>query len=124
MIRGTIAMVWTACGLSGPVRLLRRGSNGAAVEVRQDGAARTVKRRDLRPARLWVARGAEWFGPFRGWRQASRAILDAAGGEDGPEIISALEHGRALETGAVVIADGWRWRLVWSGDEAPRRFGN
>jgi hypothetical protein len=71
---------------------------------------------DLTPARLWIARGREWQGPFKGWRAARRA-LEALGGP-----CDALAIGRASDLGAYALAGGWRWRLAWGGDVPPGRY--
>lgn len=80
------------------------------------GVRRPADRGDLTPARLWIARGVEWQGPFPGWRRAREAI-EALGGP-----VEALAHGRASILGAVAYSRGWRWRLAWGGVDPPGRY--
>lgn len=83
------------------------------------GAARVpISPDDLSPARLWLARGRDWQGPFPGWR-AARAALQWPG-----EVLGGLEAaGRGKPLGASYMAGGWRYRLAYGGDDPPARFG-
>lgn len=82
------------------------------------GAARlAVDPADLSPARLWLARGIEWRGPFRSWRAALAAPL-------WPDIpLAALAMaGRGKPLGSQTIRGGWRYRLAYAGAEPPERW--
>lgn len=86
--------------------------------IESGGVMRPAARSDLTPARLWIAKGLAWHGPFRGWRAARRA-LEALGAGIACE---ALQRGRGSVLGAYALAGGWRWRLAWGNDFPPGRF--
>lgn len=79
-------------------------------------------RSDLIPARLWVARGRDWRGPFRGWREALEALAGVCPAPDLPRVAMALQTGRGTPLGAVAMAGGWRYRLAWGGTSPPSRY--
>ncbi|WLJ71176.1 hypothetical protein [Sphingomonas phage Carli] len=79
-------------------------------------------RRDLIAARLWIARGRDWQGPFRGWRAALEALAAVCPAPDLPRVVATLRTGRGTPLGAVTMAGGWRYRLAWGGDDPPSRY--
>lgn len=82
------------------------------------GAARlAVDPGSLTPARLWLARGREWRGPFRSWR----AALAAPPWPDIP-LKRLASAGRGKPLGAEIISHGWRYRLAYAGAEPPERW--
>lgn len=82
------------------------------------GAARiAASPADLSPARLWLARGREWRGPFRSYRAALAALPWP------PDALAALARaGRGKPLGAFYIAGGWRYRLAYGGERPPERW--
>ncbi len=82
------------------------------------GAARVaLEPGSLAPARLWLARGREWRGPFRSWR----AALAAPPWPDIP-LRRLASAGRGKPLGAEIVSHGWRYRLAYAGAEPPERW--
>lgn len=117
MVRGGIYLVRPASPLGHVMA-------GSPVRWHGEGLAHTgaalmpIAPADVEPARLWLAKGKEWRGPFRSWR-AARAALPWPS-----DVLGALaKAGRANPLGAETTAWGWRYRLAYAGAEPPERYG-
>lgn len=99
------------------------GQAGDSCRVESATVRYLVPRHDLAPARLWLAKGRTWQGPFKGWRETLAALQTLAPALDLPTLAKALEPGRGTPLGAVAMAGGWRYRLAWGGDDPPGRYG-
>lgn len=107
---------------AGPVLYRGPGKGPGLVECDANGSRVQLPRQTLQTARLWVARGKDWRGPFRGWRAALDALAGLVEPGDLESLAAALQPGRGTERGAAAIAGGWRYRLAWGGDDPPLRF--
>lgn len=68
----------------------------------------------LSPARLWGRRGVEpWQGPY----DTLEAVIASLGA------VAGLERASYDPNGAETISGGWRYRVAWSGELPPSRFG-
>lgn len=94
-----------------PMQWLGEGmADAGAVRLAVDPA-------DLSPARLWLAKGRDWRGPFRSWRPAAAALPWP------PDVLGALaKAGRGKPLGAEIISGGWRYRLAYGGNDPPERW--
>lgn len=88
------------------------------VEVEAGAVRYMVGRDQLEPARLWIARGMAWQGPY-GEAGEALAALEAI---SPPGTAERLSTGLESALGASVVAGGWRYRLAWSGEEPPGRY--
>lgn len=122
MIRGAVLYLPGPDVRSGPVEFIRTAGPGL-VEVRGNGSRFLLPRQTLQNARLWLARGRDWQGPFRGWRGALDALAGLVDPCDLPAVVEALARGRGRAVGAEAMAGGWRYRLAHGGSDPPERYG-
>lgn len=116
MIRGAIVLIgpgsaYGAALAGSPARWIGEGLADIG------GRRLSVDPGDISPARLWLARGRDWRGPFRCWRAAVAALAWP------PDVVAGLARGRGKPGGASIIARGWRYRLAYGGERPPERYG-
>lgn len=121
MIRGAVLYLPGPDVRSGPVLYVAPGGPGL-VECKAGACRLLLPRQRLQRGRLWLARGRDWQGPFKGWWAALAALAGLCDPCDLPTLAAGLARGRGTDLGAATMAGGWRYRMAWGGDDPPLRF--